>query len=340
MATYSDGVALAFAYEAANGTTGSFSPSGENPALITFVSAANFGVSPNITDCKYGGSGGTSMTEVSTSYSWYSGNGKLSSYEASPGPTGSTTSFGDWDGNPLQGAVASLAYSGVDQTTPVEGATDNSGATGGITTLVASVTVTGCTVGQTIIACVVAGAESINLAAFSAVSGTTLRHSDVTGTFLGIAVLEKVATGTSTTLEVNANCSSSGTITWAARGLRVNDAASSGATGTIAVTLANTTSSASGTTTVVGTIGVTLANTTSNASGSVGSPVSGTLAVTLCYIKLTLIFPVISSTSSGIRHSYNSRTTFSFTNGYFLLVCCFVFNYLWITIKIIHISIN
>lgn len=51
--------------------------------------------------------------------------------------------------------------------------------------------------------------------------------------------------------------------------------------GTLSQTLANTTSAASGTTTVTGTVGITLADTTLAASGSVGSPVSGTVTETL-----------------------------------------------------------
>ena len=56
--------------------------------------------------------------------------------------------------------------------------------------------------------------------------------------------------------------------------------AASGSTGTVAVTNANDTPSASGTTTVIGTNATTNANDASSASGSVGGAVSGTVSYT------------------------------------------------------------
>jgi len=121
-----------------------------------------------------------------------------------------------------------VCYEGVDQTTPQSGQVDATPTfVDAVTTTVASVTVTGCTAGQTIVASVCAMSDAVVLGAFTAVSGTTLRVSDVTNTFVGVAMLEKVATGSSETLEVNVNLSSGG-VYWSARGLRINAAAGGG----------------------------------------------------------------------------------------------------------------
>jgi hypothetical protein len=157
---------------------------------------------------------------------WVGGTGSHGVFTLAPGPTGSTTLFGDWAGTPLQSAIGGICYSGVDQTTPFSGHVDATPTLAtGVTTTVASVTVTGCTAGQTIVAAIGALSDTVTLSAFSAVAGTTLRVSDVTGTFVGVALLEKVATGASETLSVNVNASSSGGLYWTARGARVNDAA-------------------------------------------------------------------------------------------------------------------
>jgi len=231
MATYSAGVALAFDYEVANGTTGSYTPGGDDRAVFGTIACGNFGGLPTIDELRYGGSTGTVITRIGTDLTCFGGNGSHGIFGIAPGPTGSTTLFGDWTGTPLQSAIAAIHYSGVDQTTPFSGAVDATPTlVGGVTTTVASVTVTGCTAGQTILAAVTGLSDNVSLSAFTAVSGTTLRVSDVTGTFCGIAMLEKVATGSSETLSVNVNCSSSAGLYWTARGARVNDAAGGGTT--------------------------------------------------------------------------------------------------------------
>lgn len=226
MATYSAGVALAFAYEAANGTTGSFSPGGSDRAIFGTIVCGGFSGLPSITELRHGGSTGTVIPRVGSDLTWVGGTGSHGIFADASGPTGSTTLFGDWASTPLQSAIGAICYSGVDQTTPFSGHVDATPTlANAVTTTVASVTVTGCTVGQTIVAAVGALSDSVTLSAFTAVSGTTLRVSDVTGTFVGVALLEKVATGTSETLSVNVNAGSSAGLYWTARGARVNDAA-------------------------------------------------------------------------------------------------------------------
>jgi hypothetical protein len=231
MATYSAGVALAFTYEVADGTTGSFSPGGSDRAIFGTIVCGGFSGTPSITSLQYPDSSGTTIPRVGSDLTWVGTNGSHAVFTLAPGPTGSTTLYGDWAGTPLQSAIGGICYSGVDQTTPFSGHVDATPTfVGSVTTTVASVTVTGCTAGQTIVAAVGALSDTVTLAAFTAVSGTTLRVSDVTGTFVGVAMLEKVATGSSETLSVNVNAGSSGGLYWTARGARVNDAAGGGPT--------------------------------------------------------------------------------------------------------------
>lgn len=226
MATYSAGVALAFDYEVANGTTGSYTPGGDDRAVFGAIVCGGFSGLPSITELRYGGSGGTIIDRVGSDLTWVGGNGSHGVFAEAPGPTGSTTLFGDWAATPLQSAIAAIHYSGVDQTTPFSGHVDATPTfVNAVTTTVASVTVTGCSVGQRVCASVGALSDGVVLSAFTPVSGTDLLVSDVTGTFVGVAMLEKVATGSSETLSVNVNGASSAGLYWTVRGARVNDAA-------------------------------------------------------------------------------------------------------------------
>jgi hypothetical protein len=229
MATYSAGVALAFAYEAENGTTDPYTPGGSDRAVFGTIACGGFSGLPSITELRHGGSGGTVIPRVGSDLTWVGGSGSQGVFTIAPGPTGSTTLFGDWASTPLQSAIAAVHYSGVDQTTPFSGHVDATPTfANAVTTTVASVTVTGCTVGQTIVAAVCALSDGVVLSAFTGVAGTTLQVSDVTGTFVGVAMLEKVATGSSETLSVNVNGASSAGLYWSARGARVNDAVGGG----------------------------------------------------------------------------------------------------------------
>lgn len=267
MATYAASTALAFDYNAANGTTGSFTPSGSDIAVLAMVSSIEFG-SKTLNFCRYPNSSGTDLTRIGSDYSWNSTACLTALWEGVGVPASSTTLYAGWASSYLQSAIAGIAYSGVDQTTPFSGGVDNSGLVTSVTTTVASVTVTGCTAGQTIVAMVAANADNVTLSAFTAVSGTTLRASDVTGTYLGVAVLEKVATGSSETLSVNVNCGSSAILSWAARGIRVNDAAGGGGDSTI--------TAAAGAATASSMAGSSTASTT--ASGASGAATTSTMA--------------------------------------------------------------
>jgi len=227
MAAYSAGGALSFAENAVNGTTGSFTPGGTNRAIFAAIGSLNYWPSaPTITEARYGGSGGTLIDEIGTSYSWLFSNGRLSTFGEGGSPSSSTDVFGDWESDPRNSAAGGVCFSGVDQAAPFSGRVNASGTAAAVTTTVASVTVTGCTSGQLVTAAIVCIAPSV-LTAFTEVTGTTLRVSSVAVGYLGIAFVTREATGASVTLEVNCNGSASGDITWGAAGVRINDAAGS-----------------------------------------------------------------------------------------------------------------
>ncbi len=218
---YNAGIAEIFADEAANGTTGSVSPSGDNRAMFCGAASLNaFGGAPTITECRYGGSGGTALTKLGTDETFFSSNAGMAAFTIAPGPTGSTTVYGLWSGG-IKAGVGATFYTGANQTTPFDGRATNTGGDGGpVTTTPGSVTVTGTSAGQIVVAFLAASSET-STGSCSAVAGTTIR-AQATGGLLFICLLEKTASGSSTTLDVNVDQSSTGALTWTAIGAKVN----------------------------------------------------------------------------------------------------------------------
>lgn len=206
----------------ANGTTGSASPGGSNRALFMGVAAADGGTLSTIDDAKYGGSGGTSLTKFGTDQTFSFGAAALAAWGIAGSPSGSTTLFGDWSLTPLRGYVAGVFLENVNQTTPFEGTTTNSGADGDTpTTITASVTITGMTAGQKAIASVACGVGSGAITAFTPGAGTTI-VTQATDLIAGLAILYGTASGTSLTLSADCNQSSGNFMTWTAVGVRIN----------------------------------------------------------------------------------------------------------------------
>lgn len=222
---FSAGESLATNYSTLSGTTGSFSPGGSNRAIFGAVSGREPSAPPpSLSDCKYGGSGGTSLTFVTGSdQNFSSGAGIVGTYRIAPGPSGSTTIYGILGGSSLGTCLGGVAYEGVDQTTPGDADAYNTG-TAAASTTVASVTVTGIQAGDICIARVACSFGNNDGTAFTAVAGTTIRSQPSGGestTWNNQCWLEKESAGTSCTLEVNVNETTSGDLTWAAHGMRV-----------------------------------------------------------------------------------------------------------------------
>lgn len=223
---FSAGGGAGFTFDSVDGTTPSFTPGGSNRAIFGVVAGLQpFGAPPSIDDCKYGGSGGTSLTEITGSDQTFgSGAGAVSTYAAASGPTGSTTGYGNWSGDCLGASVCMVAYENVNQTTPYDEYVATTGTEGTASSFTASITLTGTTAGQTYIGRVSCSFGNNDGLDFEPIAGTTIRAQPTTGesrTWLGTCWLEKVATGTSTTLEVTMRQTTSTAFTWAIDGMRV-----------------------------------------------------------------------------------------------------------------------
>lgn len=205
-----------------DGTTSSVSPGGTNRALFMGVATGDFGTASTIDDAKYGGSGGTSLSRLAADQVFGFGGSSQAAWGIAGSPSGSTTLFGDWSGTPVRGYVAGAFLENVNQTTPFEGVTTNSGANGDPTNSeVVSVTITGMVAGQKAIASVACSTGSADITAFTAIAGTTI-VTQSTSLIGGIAILYGTASGSSITLSANCNQTTANFMTWAAMGVRIN----------------------------------------------------------------------------------------------------------------------
>lgn len=208
----------------ANGTTSSVTPGGSNRALFMGVGTANFGSTSTIDDARYGGSGGTQLTKIGTDETLAPGENSFAIYGIAASPNSSTTLFGDWSGTPVRPFVAGAFLENVNQTTPFEGRTLNSGGSGDpITSSDASVTITGMVSGQKAIAAVLCAAGGGDIGAFVAGSGTTIvtQTRDLIG---GLAIIYGTASGTSLTLTATCSQTTANYLTWKVLGVRINPA--------------------------------------------------------------------------------------------------------------------
>ena len=212
--------------EGANGTTAATDPdpSGSNRAVFGSGAAIHSPAS-TIDDLRYGGSGGTALTKIGADEAFAFTDGAVAAFGIAPGPSGDTTIFGDWSGTPLMSYAGGVFLSGANQTTPFEGRTVADGVDGGsVSTMLASVTVTGMTAGQKAIAVLACSSLSASIDATTAVSGTTLL-SDQAFFFTGsMAFLYREAAGSSVTLEGNCNQTSASGMSWKIIAVRINPA--------------------------------------------------------------------------------------------------------------------
>lgn len=224
--TFSAGASKAFTYSALSDTTASFSPGGANRFMAAGITGREPAAPPpGLGDFKYGGSGGTSLTLLGGSSTQTLGFGStiVGTYWAVGTPSGSTTGYGLLTGTSLGSNMGVVAYENVNQTTPWDSHTYNSG-TATSTTTVMSVTITGVSSGDVAIARGACTYNNNDGIAFTAVAGTTIRTQAATfdsTTWVGHVWVEKVSAGSSVTLEVNCNQTSNTDFTWAMHGARL-----------------------------------------------------------------------------------------------------------------------
>lgn len=220
--------------EPASLTTPSIASTGSNKWVVGgSVTGYVFGSVGDTTDFKYDGSTGTSLTQQGTDQDFDAGAGKHTTWRATGGPSGSTTTgYATYSGPPQAAAMAMAVYSDVDQTTPVASTADNNGTNGSASSLTISSGAVTTVAGQRVVS--VFGVRTPNateIAAASAVAGSNLRHSQLDGafSFMQTIIVDKVATGTSTTVEVQLNSTGSAiSWGWICRSFVVNGVSGSG----------------------------------------------------------------------------------------------------------------
>jgi hypothetical protein len=200
-----------FADDATSLTSASFTPAGDDLAVLSFLGTYSFGGYSAPTAFNHGGSGGSAMTSV---LSRTDQTGVFANFYRYLNPAeSSATTYIDWASERLKAIVGSLVYSGVDQTTPIENETSNIGdfdTTGGTATL----TVT-CQSGDTVVGALFALDFSGGAITFDAGSHT-VRYEVATGvtTLGGGIVVEQVASGTSQVLSIDVDVPAANFVTW------------------------------------------------------------------------------------------------------------------------------
>lgn len=230
MSAYDTGAAVGGAEDGTSAETASFSPSGSDRYLFGAAVAGGFGGAVDTSAFRYGGSGGTLLSQLGSDVT----NGNLLTLTAwgGAGPSGSTTAYAAYSAAAQGNAIGAASYTGVASVGTPATNTGTDG-TGGNAFYDLSVTVTGCTTGQRVVAAFAGASTGVDITGFSAISGTDIRHSAVAGLSLNaICLVDKVAAGSSVTLDVRmtvAAPASGGGLTFTALGVELNDAGGGGA---------------------------------------------------------------------------------------------------------------
>lgn len=177
-----------------NLTTAAFTIAGANRVLIVAVlSGAGTPLAPNAV--KWGGSGGTSLTQIGSTVD-INANCKLSLWQLVAPATGSNTVYVSWASAQDETAIVAASYTGVDQSTPVRTPVSATG-----TDEFTAVTVT--SVAADYVVDGVGFIDSNGAAMTMVVDAGQTSHGEVEGANLsyeGLGTSHEVAAGTSTTM--------------------------------------------------------------------------------------------------------------------------------------------
>lgn len=200
-----------YAASQANTTTGSYTiGSGSNRYAVGF-GGTQTSAPAAATNLKQGGSGGTGYTGLHAGLSIDSFT-NLRLFGLVNSATGSSTLYGDWAASKDEINIGSAHYTGVDQVNPLRNSgtpTTQTGTLSGSSTN-CSITVTGTSAGDVVVAAFWADETSFHTPSFTAGAGGTLRFANAGSSDTCCAIVEVIATGSSTT--VTAVCSSATTI--------------------------------------------------------------------------------------------------------------------------------
>ncbi len=180
-------------------TSGSWSVSGSNRLLLAFpASGAGTPVNPN--SVKWGGSGGTSLTQQGSTID-IGPYGKLSLFSLVAPTAQTATSYYSWSSAQDETCGGMLAFTSVNQSTPLGTVATSTGA--GTTTLSPSINVSSVAGDLVVGACWFIDSDGeTNDRTITAPSGTVIYDVDV-GVHEFLLVQSVVATGSTTTLTFN-----------------------------------------------------------------------------------------------------------------------------------------
>lgn len=243
-ATVVDSVGTGSADNTASLTSGSLTVSGSNRVLYALVgSGATTPTDP--TAVKWGGSGGTSMTQIGTTLTLGS-NVKMSLWRLIAPTAQSSTVYASWAGNQNERWIIGVAVQDADQTTPNNTLAQTSGSGAGAGATVNATSVSGDLV-LDFVSFLDLGGNSLTLTAGAGQTELEDLASGVIGPYEGAGASSETASGTSTTMSWT--ISGTGDRNWGIFALAINapsgptshaleGAATAGATASAAISVA------------------------------------------------------------------------------------------------------
>lgn len=214
-----------FSFDVHSGETAAFTQGSSNRYLFGGVGGADFGGAPTISAFKAGGSGGTNMVAALGDQLFYSGAARLrvGGLAGGPGPGGTSDIHAAISGG-IQMYAAGASYDNVDQTTPINDATSNSGIEGGVSTTTATISIPNVPSGEKAVVILACASESFTITAFVPQGTAVIRDQALGGSgeeLFGICVVEQERTGGTTgtvTINVSCNSGSAGALAWGIAG--------------------------------------------------------------------------------------------------------------------------
>ena len=215
MSAYVDSAAIGNAEDVTDSTTAAVTTTGSDKVFIGgSVAGGFFPGAIDTSEMRYGGSGGTLLSQQGTDQTFNNTLGIVNAWGVIDPAASSQTAYAAFAAAAQASAIVGACYSGVDQTTPfsstqVANSFDSSGTNAFID---CSLAATGLTVGRTLVAIIGAFSTGVDATSFTALSGQgTLRdHAISTLAIIGVALVEKVVASTSETIGARFNIGAAG----------------------------------------------------------------------------------------------------------------------------------
>lgn len=177
--------------------------SGSDRYALAIVGEREFGVPAGVTAVNLEAE---ALSQLGTDQTWFSGNGLATLWgRVAPGSGANRTLTADFAASVLANGVAGIVYDGVDQTTPTRDVDQNEGSGTAVTSASPSLTLT-TESGDRVVMCVVLRVDSGGTVT---VSGETERVNGNASGLISWIIVDKTASGTSTTINPTLSFASS-----------------------------------------------------------------------------------------------------------------------------------